>query len=263
MHPNFIQNVYTDDMYLNTLNRPNTRRSIDDEYSYEKPSKTFKPESSSSTGFTRRKSDPESRRRRQAWYDNKYIENKLEEVNKKFKKSDYLLLDDLMTYEEAMDKCHEQVWLTDWRHHFVTILSSFLSPKPNKGNYKLALTTNMDELLFVHHYVLKEEKVKFWLQLREPGVTPCDTKCWTYRFSSYDKFNYHIKSRDWKRHPNFRYLNCQKQAAALCKRTKPVCDHPCVTGDHKCPKGAQCVAKGHWVQLVIGRTGIATFGGSF
>ena len=121
----------------------------------------------------------------------------------------------------------------------------------------------MDELLFVHHYVLKEEKVKFWLQLREPGVTPCDTKCWTYRFSSYDKFNYHIKSRDWKRHPNFRYLNCQKQAAALCKRTKPVCDHPCVTGDHKCPKGAQCVAKGHWDQLVIGRTGIGTFGGSF
>ena len=115
VHPNFIQNVYTDDMYLNTLNRPNTRRSIDDEYSYEKPSKkpeAMKPESSSSTGFTRRKSDPESRRRRQAWYDNKYIENKLEEVNKKFKKSDYLLLDDLMTYEEAMDKCHEQVWLT-------------------------------------------------------------------------------------------------------------------------------------------------------
>ena len=134
--------------------------------------------------------------------------------------------------------------IVDWWHH----LSPFLSPKPKKGNYKLALTTNMDELLFVHHYVLKEEKVKFWLQLREPGVTPCDTKCWTYRFSSYDKFNYHIKSRDWKRHPNFRYLNCQKQAAALCKRTKPVCDHPCVTGDHKCPKGAQCVAKGHWGQ---------------
>ena len=128
VHPGFIQNVYTDDMYLNTLNRPNTRRSIDHEYSYEKPSKTVKPEdsskTSSSTGFTRRKSDPESRRRRQAWYDNKYIENKLEEVNKKFKKSDYLLLDDLMTYEEAMDKCHEQVWLTGfWRH--VTFLSTF------------------------------------------------------------------------------------------------------------------------------------------
>ena len=114
-------------MYLNTLNRPNTRRSIDHEYSYEKPSKTVRPEdsskTSSSTGFTRRKSDPESRRRRQAWYDNKYIENKLEEVNKKFKKSDYLLLDDLMTYEEAMDKCHEQVWLTELAtcHLFVTI----------------------------------------------------------------------------------------------------------------------------------------------
>ena len=109
-------------MYLNTLNRPNTRRSIDEDYSYEKPMKNLKTES---TGFTRRKSDPESRRRRQAWYDNKYIEDKLEEVNKKFKKSDYLLLDDLMTYEEAMDKCHEQVWLKVGIGDTSSILSPF------------------------------------------------------------------------------------------------------------------------------------------
>ena len=83
-------------MYLNTLNKP-SRRSTQEQ-------------TLAKTGFTRRKSDPESRRRRQAWYDKSYLDEKLAEINKKYKKSDYLVLHDPMTYEEAMDKCHEQVW---------------------------------------------------------------------------------------------------------------------------------------------------------
>ena len=123
----------------------------------------------------------------------------------------------MMTYEESIDRCQEM------------------------GNYKLAVTTNFEELFFVHHHVAGGEKMKFWLQLRENGDTPCDSKCWTYRLSSYNRFNYHVK--DWKRHPNFRFLNCNKRAYALCKKTVPDCKkaHPCIDNTHSCPAQSMCV----------------------
>ena len=157
------------------------------------------------------------RRKRQEWWDEDYITNKIAEVKDKFKINDYKIVNDLMTYEESIDKCQEL------------------------GNYKLAVTTNFEELFFVHHHVAKGEKMKFWLQLRENGDTPCDSKCWTYRFSSYNRFNYHVK--DWKRHPNFRFLNCNKRAYALCKRTVPECKkaHPCLDKSHNCPSMSMCV----------------------
>ena len=157
------------------------------------------------------------RRKRQEWWDEDYITNKIAEVKDKFKINDYKIVNDLMTYEESIDRCQEL------------------------GNYKLAVTTNFEELFFVHHHVAKGEKMKFWLQLRENGDTPCDSKCWTYRFSSYNRFNYHVK--DWKRHPNFRYLNCNKRAYALCKRTVPECKkaHPCLDKSHNCPALSMCV----------------------
>jgi len=47
-----------------------------------------------------------------------------------------------MTYTEAMDKCEEL------------------------GNYKMASTTDMNELLFVHYKVMKEQRVQMWLRLK-------------------------------------------------------------------------------------------------
>ena len=52
------------------------------------------------------------------------------------------VINEALIYEEAIDRCQEL------------------------GDFKLAITTNRDELLFVHHFVLGQEKVKFWLQLR-------------------------------------------------------------------------------------------------
>ena len=157
------------------------------------------------------------RRKRQEWWDEDYITNKIAEVKEKFKVDDYKIIPDMMTYEESIDRCQEM------------------------GNYKLAVTTNFEELFFVHHHVAGGEKMKFWLQLRENGDTPCDSKCWTYRLSSYNRFNYHVK--DWKRHPNFRFLNCNKRAYALCKKTVPDCKraHPCIDNTHSCPAQSMCV----------------------
>ena len=46
--------------------------------------------------------------------------------------------------------------------------------------------------------------------------------------------------KNWKRHPNFRYRNCQKRLPGLCKRTKFI--NPCEDGSHKCPTNSECIA---------------------
>ena len=91
---------------------------------------------------------------------------------------------------------------------------------------------------FLKHLMIMYSKFQNSIIFRETGDTPCDVKCWYWHKSPFAKYNRHVKN--WKRHPNFRYRNCQKRLPGLCKRTKFI--NPCEDGSHKCPTNSECIA---------------------
>ena len=45
--------------------------------------------------------------KRQEWWDEDYIQNKIVEVGKKYNKDNYRIISDMMTYEESIDRCQD------------------------------------------------------------------------------------------------------------------------------------------------------------
>ncbi|CAG5095039.1 Oidioi.mRNA.OKI2018_I69.XSR.g14002.t1.cds [Oikopleura dioica] len=150
------------------------------------------------------------RRKRQAHWDTTWELRKLENITKNYDVDNYRVINEEMTYTEAVSRCE---FLGDWA---------------------MTSTTSMDELIFLHHKVLAAQPLQLWLRLKETGATPCDTTCWAWKKTTFSKYNRHVSS--WKRHPNFRYKNCHKQLPTICKRTKP--KSPCE--GNTCPKGSVC-----------------------